>query len=132
MTQARTFLDGHIRDAKRSWVNYRIPRNFGPAGGSGALVRSRRHEPQLERVADDYAVPVFSGGRARSTSGNYQLAQRCARQRELRHAILDVGDDDVDGVHLHIHKAWATAVAGYLAEDAPDVEVEFIRVADNK
>ena len=56
--------------------------------------------PQLERVAHEYSVPVFSSGGFDSITAKHAQARAIADD-ERPTFVLHVGDHDVSGVHLY-------------------------------
>ena len=78
-------------------------------------------KPQLERVAAEYGVPVYSGGGYDSLTGKWEASQR-AVARQVPTAVLHVGDLDKHG--KFIYRAADEGVSALAERD-----VEFIRVA---
>ena len=69
--------------------------------------------PQLRRTADDYGVPVISGGGFDSTTSKHALAQAIADEdRDVE--LLHVGDHDPSGAHMFL--AMAEDIEAFTAE----------------
>jgi hypothetical protein len=122
------WLARRLAGLKDEWEFYSVAADTGQPRRIELWCEATGMVPQLERVALPYAVPVFSGsGGAESITARHELTARCARQPELPTVMLHVGDHDVDGVD--IYTAFREDVTAFLAEDCPDAEVEFVRVA---
>lgn len=96
-----------------SWASYTSPADFWRETKARARSYSRDHlaeqpvyvelwceaagmVPQLERVANDYAVPVYSTGGFSSVTVTYEIADR-ALARDKPTVFLHVGDWDPSG-----------------------------------
>ena len=55
--------------------------------------------PQLQRVADDYSVPVYSSGGFDSLTTKHAVAQQISGEGEAVE-VLHIGDHDPSGVHI--------------------------------
>ncbi|MEX0782143.1 MAG: hypothetical protein WD557_05795 [Dehalococcoidia bacterium] len=85
-------------------------------------------QPQLNRVAGRYHIPVYSTGGFDSTTAKWNLAQRICRVGKPA-IILHLGDFDPSGVS--IFETAAEDVRAFVLADRKwlNVDVEFVRVA---
>jgi hypothetical protein len=83
---------------------------------------------QLDRVAKEYGVQVYTNGRGNSTSANHEVAKR-ALGRNVPTVLLHVGDFDPHGEA--IFGALADDAAGFVEEDRviQTIRVEAVRAA---
>ena len=84
--------------------------------------------PQLDRVAREFSVPVYSAGGFASVTGTHDIAER-ALQRSLPTVILHVGDFDPSGES--IFQAMIEDASAFVERDrlTLDMTLEGVRVA---
>ncbi len=83
----------------RGWVDrYRIDRQIGQERRVALWCEAAGMVPQLERVAREFSVPVFSSGGFDSLTVKHQKAQHFAAMGDV--LVLHVGDHDPSGVHV--------------------------------
>jgi hypothetical protein len=79
--------------------------------------------PQLERVASDYSVPVYSSGGFDSVTAKHGVAEEFSAMRSA--TVLHVGDLDPSGVHMF--GSLDEDVRAFLSSMGGDVD--FVRLA---
>jgi hypothetical protein len=121
------WLTDYLEEIKTDYLMYRVSLNTGQSKRIELWCEAGGMKDQLERVANDYAVPVFSGGGTESLTARRQVVDRAARQPELETVVLHIGDHDVDGVD--IFRSFSEDVEAFLAVDEPGACITFERVA---
>ncbi|MEU7281625.1 hypothetical protein AB0A69_23055 [Streptomyces sp. NPDC045431] len=128
-TEPRTF-DGPagfrraVTDAARA---YRLDRQAGQEARLEVWCEPTGLAPQLAAVTDPWGVPVYAGGALTSLSGRRAAARRAATGGHGAVCVMVVGDWDPGRQHLFT--ALAEDVKAFAELDAPDVRVEFERLA---
>jgi hypothetical protein len=86
--------------------------------------------PQIKRVADEFTIPVYSGGGYRSQTAAWEAAQR-AVERDVPTVLLQISDLDPDG--LMIAESFAEEVAAYAkADGGSEVTTERIALTEEQ
>lgn len=82
-----------------AWVDdYRVDRQAGQDRRLALWCEAGGMVPQLERVARDYSVPVFSSGGFDSVTAKHDKAEQFAAMGRV--LVLHLGDHDPSGVHV--------------------------------
>jgi hypothetical protein len=126
-TPKEEWLDAFVAHVRKGWKRYAIHPMTGQSNRVEVWCESAGMQPQLQRVADPYGIPVFSGTGAESISARRNVVDRCVAQVELPTHVLQIGDYDLWGVD--IFRAMEEDVKAFLAVDAPGAEVHFHRLA---
>ena len=121
------WLAAYLKEQQGAWQNYYISLDTGQPRRVELWCEAAGMHDQLKRIADRYDWPTFSGGGAESLTARHQAVERAARQPELPTVILHVGDHDIAG--RNIFEAFEGDVEAFLAGDAPEAEIAFVRVA---
>jgi hypothetical protein len=118
----RTFLHG--LDLDRKW--YRPDRQLEQDVRLEVWCEAAGMLPQLQKVADDYSIPVYSCGGFNSLTAIRQIVDSItAEERDT--VVLHLGDYDPSGVA--IFERVVTDVSAFIQEDAPGCTFEGVRVA---
>ena len=115
---------GEFAATVQAWVDgYRVDRQAGQDRRLALWCEAAGMVPQLERVAREYSVPVFSSGGFDSVTVKHDKAEQfAAMQRVL---VLHIGDHDPSGVH--VFRSLDEDVRAFCGELGG--EVEFRRLA---
>lgn len=90
---------GQFAEAVEAWVDeFRADRQAGQPRRLAVWCEAGGMVPQLERVAGEYSVPVFSSGGFDSVTAKHDKAEQFAEMGSV--LVLHVGDHDPSGVHV--------------------------------
>lgn len=90
---------GEFRETVAAWVEeYRVDRQAGQERRLAVWCEAGGMVPQLERVASEYSVPVFSSGGFDSVTAKHDKSEQFAAMGRV--LVLHVGDHDPSGVHV--------------------------------
>jgi hypothetical protein len=107
-------------------ANFRLDRQSGQHRWLVAACEASGMVPQIERITDQFGLPVASGGGFDSLTAKYELAQRFgARPTDIE--VLHIGDYDQSGVHNY--SSLAEDVTALLRDLGYDNDVTFTRLA---
>ena len=101
MGQARGWVDTqHFTYNVQRWVDdFTLDRQEGQDTRLIVWCEAQGMVPQLQRVADDYSVPVYSSGGFDSLTTKHAVAQQISGEGEAVE-VLHIGDHDPSGVHI--------------------------------
>ncbi|MEE1753183.1 hypothetical protein [Streptomyces sp. SP18CS02] len=119
--------DGFRRALVEAALGYRLDRQAGQAARIELWCETPGIVPQLAAVTDPWGVPVYAGTGFTSLSGKRAAALRAASGGHEALCILVISDWDPSG--LHLFTALAEDIRAFAALDAPDVRMEFERLA---
>jgi hypothetical protein len=90
---------GEFAETVQAWVDgYRVDRQAGQTRRVAVWCEAGGMVPQLERVAGEYSVPVFSSGGFDSVTAKHDKAEQFAAMGSV--LVLHLGDHDPSGVHV--------------------------------
>jgi hypothetical protein len=115
--------DDFFERVRRQAEYLRLDRQHGQLRRLALWCEAGGMVPQLERIASQYSVPVFSCGGFDTVTAKYRLGRKWATTGGPR-TVLHVGDQDASGVHMF----------QCLAEDlisfaGPTADIEVVRIA---
>ncbi|MET9428422.1 MULTISPECIES: hypothetical protein [unclassified Streptomyces] len=113
-----------VADAARA---YRLDRQAGQEARLEVWCEPAGLVPQLTAVTDPWGVPVYAGGVLTSLSGRRAAARRAASGGHGAVCVMVVSDWDPGRQHLFT--SLAEDVKAFASLDAPDVRVDFERLA---
>ncbi|MDN3293291.1 hypothetical protein QWM81_04350 [Streptomyces ficellus] len=117
--------DGFRRAQLDAARGFRLDRQAGQEARLEVWCDTAGLVPQLAAVTDPWGVPVYAG--AGGLSGKRAAARRAAVGGHATVRILVINDWDPGG--LHLFTALAEDITAFAALDAPDVTMEFDRLA---
>ncbi|MFV0131409.1 hypothetical protein ACLGI4_27490 [Streptomyces sp. HMX112] len=119
--------DGFLRALGEAARDYRLDRQAGQEARLEVWCDTAGLAPQLAAVTDPWGVPVYAGTGFTSLSGKRAAARRAAAGGHDTVRIMVISDWDPGG--LHLFRALQEDIAAFAALDAPDVRMEFERLA---
>jgi len=114
-------LNSFIRQSRR----FRLDRQEGQPAYLLIACEAAGMVPQLQHVAGDYGIPVFSSGGFESTTEKYNMAKRLGEHFDSE--VLHIGDYDNSGESMFT--AFMQDVQQFAADLGLGIGIEFTRLA---